>query len=233
MASAARARENERELHMKLAARLFDPPIRTAELDPRSAVSGLLPEEEPAIARAVEKRRREFIGGRVCAREAMTALGLPCAPILPGPDRAPVWPDGVVGTITHTDTWCAAAIARVGEGVRALGLDVEPDEPLKATLVAPITVPDERAWLDAQPAAERGLLGKLVFSAKECAYKAQYPLTRCYFGFSGMRIHLDVRGGAFVAVFLREAGEFREGDELRGRLVVDHGYVMTGITIPG
>jgi 4'-phosphopantetheinyl transferase EntD len=218
---------------MKLAARLFEAPVRTSEIDPRGVVDGLLPEEEPAIARAVAKRRHEFVAGRVCAREAMHALGLPPAAIVPGPDRAPIWPESVIGTITHTDTWCAAAIARAGEGVRALGLDVEPDTPLRPTLVRPITIPEERAWLDAQPEAERGLLGKLVFSAKECAYKAQYPLTRCFFGFSGMRIHLDVAGGTFVAVFEREAGEFGVGDELRGKLVVDHGYVMTGMTIGG
>ncbi len=216
---------------MKLAARLFDPPVRTSERDPRGVSGGLLPEEEPAIARAVEKRRREFIAGRLCAREAMAALGLPPAAIVPAKDRAPIWPAGVIGTITHTDTWCAAAIARAAEGVRALGLDVEPDEPLKPTLVRPITIPEERAWLDAQPASERGLLGKLVFSAKESAYKAQYALTGCFFGFSGMRIHLDVPGARFVAVFQRDAGEFRAGDELRGKLVVDHGYVMTGLTI--
>lgn len=215
-----------------LAERLFEDPVRTAEVDPRSISSGLLPEEEPAISRAVEKRRREFIAGRVCAREAMAALGMPPSPIVPGPDRAPIWPKGVIGTITHTHTWCAAAIARTGEGVRAIGLDVEADEPLKPTLFRPITVPEERAWLDAQPASERGVLGKLVFSAKECAYKAQYPLTGCFFGFSGMRIHLDVGGGSFAAVFLRDAGEFHCGDELRGKLLVDHGYVMTAMTIP-
>ncbi len=218
---------------MKLAARLFGdvPAVCTAEMDPRHAEGALFPEEAAKIARAVEKRRREFVAGRLCARRAMADLGLPAAPIVAGEDRAPIWPDGVIGTITHTDTWCAAAIARAGRGVRALGLDVEPDTPLKSNLLRTIALPEERALIEARPEPERGLLGKLLFSAKECAYKCQYPLTREFFGFQGMRVHLDVPGGAFVAVFQREAGAFRPGDELRGRLVVAEGYVMTAMAL--
>jgi 4'-phosphopantetheinyl transferase EntD len=218
---------------MRLAARLFDDvdAVRTAEMDPREAMDGLFPEEAIKVARAVEKRRREFVAGRACARRAMADLGLAPRAIPSGEDRAPIWPDDVIGTITHTDTWCAAAIARAGGGVRALGLDVEPDTPLNPALLKTIALPEERAEIEARPEALRGLLGKLLFSAKECAYKCQYPLTRTFFGFQGMRVHLDLEGGAFVAVFQREAGAFRPGDELRGRLLVDGGYVMTAMAL--
>jgi 4'-phosphopantetheinyl transferase EntD len=207
--------------------------VRTAAMDPREAREGLYPEEAIKVARAVEKRRREFVAGRVCARRAMAALGLPPAPILAGEDRAPVWPQGVIGTITHTDTYCAAAIAREGRGVRALGLDVEPDTPLNLALLKTIALPEERDAIAARPEAERGRLGKLLFSAKECAYKCQYALTRTFFGFSGMRVDLDLERGEFVAVFQREAGEFRPGDALRGKLLVEGGYVMTAMALRG
>jgi hypothetical protein len=46
-----------------------------------------------------------------------------------------------------------------------------------------------------------------------------------------MRIHLDPRGGEFVAVFQREAGAFRPGDELRGKRHVAGGYVMTAMAL--
>jgi 4'-phosphopantetheinyl transferase EntD len=72
----------------------------------------LFPEEKTFIAKAVDKRRREFTTARGCARAALAALGLPPAPIVPGPRGAPQWPTGVVGSITHCAGYCAWALAR-------------------------------------------------------------------------------------------------------------------------
>ena len=216
---------------MTLASRLFDPLIRTAEIDPGTADDTLLPGEEAAIIHAVEKRRREFIAGRTCARRAMAALGEDPAPILQDGDRAPIWPQGLVGCITHTDTWCAVAVARTADGFRSLGLDIESAAPINPELLRIICLPEEQAYLDSQPAGERGLLGKLIFSAKECAYKCQYPLSRTFLDFHAMRVYPDLAGGGFVAVFQRDAGPFSLGDGLRGRLLVDQGYIMTAMTL--
>lgn len=216
---------------MTLAARLFGPLIRTAEMDPRTADDTLLPGERAAIVHAVEKRRREFVAGRTCARRAMAALGEPPVAILQGEDRAPIWPPGLVGSITHTDNLCAVAVARIADGFRSLGLDIEPATPLKQKLLRIICLPEERAYLDTQPAGERGLLGKVIFSAKECAYKCQYTLSRTFLDFHAMRIYPDLADGGFAAVFQRDAGPFAFGDELRGHLAVDHGYIMTAMTL--
>jgi 4'-phosphopantetheinyl transferase EntD len=91
------------------------------------------------------------------------------------------------------------AVAARAQHVRSLGLDVEPDAPLDPELWDEVCAPAEAAWLAAQAPARRGRLAKLVFSAKECAYKCQYPLTgRC----SGSRAcasrSIDVR--AFAAI---------------------------------
>ena len=200
-------------------------------MDPGAADDTLLPGERAAIEHAVDKRRREFIAGRTCARRAMAALGEPPAPILQGEDRAPIWPQSLVGCITHTDTRCAVAIARVADGFRSLGLDIEPATAIKPELLRIICLPEERAYLDSQSAGERGLLGKLIFSAKECAYKCQYTLSRTFLDFHAMRVYPDLAGGGFVAVFQRAAGSFAAGDELRGRLLVDQGYIMTAMTL--
>ena len=216
---------------MTLSSRLFGPLIRTAEMDPGHADEQLLPGEQAAIANAVEKRRREFIAGRSCARRAMAALGEPPMPILQGEDRAPIWPPGLVGSITHTDSRCAAAVARIADGFQSLGLDIEPATPMATDLLHITCVPEERAYLDAQGATQRGLLGKVMFSAKESAYKCQYAVSREFLDFQAMRIYPDLAGGHFVAVFLRNAGPFVCGTELRGLLLVDQGYVMTAITL--
>jgi 4'-phosphopantetheinyl transferase EntD len=214
-----------------LASRLFGPPVSTAEMDPRAADGVLFPGEWMAVARAVEKRRREFIAGRTCARRAMTALGYLPAALPRRDDRDPAWPDGLVGAITHSETWCAAAVARVADGYRALGLDIEPAEPLPPDLLGTICLPEERAFLDARSADQRGLLGKLIFSAKECAFKCQFALSRTFHDFSAMRIHLDLPGNRFVAVLQRDAGPFAAGAELRGRFLVDHGHIVTALAL--
>lgn len=71
------------------------------------------PGEEDLVAKAVEGRRREFITARRCARSALATLGSPASgPIRPGPRREPLWPTGVVGSITHCAGYRAAAVAQ-------------------------------------------------------------------------------------------------------------------------
>lgn len=215
-----------------LAARLFDAPIGTAEMDPRAAGNALFPEEEPAVSGAVSKRRLEFTAGRACARRAMAAIGAPAAPIPQLADRAPQWPPGLVGSISHTESWCAAAVARISDGVVALGVDLEPFEPIGPDLMEIICLPEEREFIDGYPAVERGLLAKTIFSAKECAYKCQYPLSRTVLGFHAMRIILDLRQSSFLAVFQRDAGAaFAAGRTLPGRFLVDQGHVATAMVL--
>jgi 4'-phosphopantetheinyl transferase EntD len=71
----------------------------------------LIPAEVAVISRAVEKRRREFQTVRHCARRALDELGLPPAAIPPGGHREPLWPPGVVGSLTHCTGYRAAAVA--------------------------------------------------------------------------------------------------------------------------
>lgn len=147
----------------------------------------LLPEEEAAMARAVPKRRAEFAAGRKAARQAMTQLGLPRVAIPMGADRAPVWPCGVTGSISHAGGLALAVVAGTG-AVRSVGVDLERDVPLDPWLVAEVCRPEERAGLS--PEAQAAQATRL-FSAKEAAYKAHYPLLRRVYGFYGLSVDLD------------------------------------------
>src|SRR5262249_41084450 len=73
----------------------------------------LMPGEVDAVSRAVPSRRREFALGRWCARRALGGLGIAPQSIPVGEGRAPTWPHGVVGSITHCREFVAAAVARV------------------------------------------------------------------------------------------------------------------------
>lgn len=215
-----------------LARPLFSPDVRLAEADPSSYEGDLHPEEAAQVEKAVEKRRREYGTGRGLARALLAEHGLVHLPLLNDADRAPIWPDGVVGSISHTRGYCGVVVAP--RGVYAgLGLDVEQGEPLKPDLLRSITREEEREALAALPHERAMLHAKILFSAKEAAYKAQYALSRTYLGFSAMRIELDVERGLFRAVFAQPAGAvFAPGDVLEGRVRLDRGLVACGVAIP-
>ena len=213
--------------------------VAVEELDPRGLDPdpAVLPEvERLAITRAVDKRRREFIAGRTLARRCLQRLGTAAVAIPVSDDRAPEWPPGVVGSITHTNTWCAVAVARA-DRVRGIGIDVELDEDLKEDLWPRVCTAAEQRYLAGRPAADRGFLAKLIFSAKEAAYKAQYPLTRKFLDFTAMSIELVVDGGAtegtFRAVLQEAAGELLAvGDVIHGTFRRIPGLVGSAVMLP-
>jgi len=203
--------------------RLLGSHIETAEVDPHLVGSGLLKAEQEAIAGAAKTRIEQYTAGRVCSRIALGRLGVAATtPIIRGEDRAPVWPAGMVGSISHTDSWCAAAVARA-EVVRSIGIDLELATPLKESLWRRVCTPKERDWLHQLPSV--GLTGKILFSAKEAVYKCQYPITNKFLGFHAVEIELGDE--SFRAIFQQEAGEFQPGDVMLGRYLVEEGLVAT------
>jgi 4'-phosphopantetheinyl transferase EntD len=192
----------------------------------------VLPEEErPALARAVEKRRREFIAGRVLFRQALAALGQAPLSLPQGTDRAPVWPEGWVGSITHTRAFCAVAVAP-SNAFLGVGIDAEDEAPLKEDLWPRILTAPELAALSTLPATEQGTFAKFVFSAKEAAYKAQYAITRTFLGFDAMEVHRDPATSSFTATLTRDVGShFAKGHVFRGRARAGNGHWLAAVTI--
>ena len=92
----------------------------------------------------------------------------------------------------------AVAVAR-SSTARSIGLDIEADEPMKPELRPRILTDGECAWLETRDAGEQGRLAMLVFSAKECFYKCQHPLTRQFLGFQDVELELDPDERRFVA----------------------------------
>ncbi|PRY02257.1 4'-phosphopantetheinyl transferase family protein [Allonocardiopsis opalescens] len=200
--------------------------------DPPEAV--LLPEEEPEVARAVDKRRREFTTGRHCARLALAKLSVPPVPLPRGERGAPVWPEGIAGSITHCAGYRGAVAARTAE-VRSVGIDAEPNGPLPEGVLDAVSLPEERDWIGAlDPGATGVHWDRLLFSAKESVYKAWYPLARRFLGFAEARITVDPRAGAFTARLL-VPGPVVDGAPLTGftgRWLVRGGLVLTAIALP-
>jgi len=187
----------------------------------------LFPQERAVVAQAVESRRREFATARECARSALASLGVPAGPIPRGSRGAPRWPRGVVGSITHCDGYRGCAVARLG-AVGAVGIDAEPNAALPPRVFGSIAADEEVDRLRRLPAA--GVhWEKLLFSAKECIYKAWYPRTgrRLGFGDALVRLQPDGRFTARIA----GAGRGEEDAALEGRWLCERGLLLTALVI--
>ncbi len=206
---------------------LFPAGVITVLANDAMAEEPLHPDEQPFAAKMSEARRREFALGRACARHALARLGIP-GPVLRGDDRAPLWPEGVVGSLTHCDHFCAAAVAHC-ELVLSLGLDAELDSPLRERVVQRICTPDERAHLAELPEIPSGW-EKLVFSAKESFYKAYYPVARSFLGFQDVALRFDPEAQSFEAQLLRDDKPGPKRASGRFALVPPH--VITAVTLP-
>ncbi len=194
----------------------------------------LFPEERAALGQAVEKRRREFVTARACAREALAQLGLPPSPIATGERGQPLWPAGVVGSITHCTGFRACALARATH-LAGVGIDAEPHAPLPEGVLGEIARAEERPLLtrlaQSHPAVH---WDRLLFSAKEAVYKVWFPLAQCWLGFEDATLTFDPAARTFHARLLKpwpEVGR-RFLPALEGRWLVREGLVLTAIALP-
>lgn len=124
--------------------------------------------------RAVRSRQLSFIGGRLCAEKALSHLHINMPEAIIGRDRlgAPLWPNGVTGSITHS-SYLAAAVVAFSLEPGGLGLDYEQlahGEQLDSILSICCTKTDH-AYLSID---NRSTVGTLIFSAKEAGYKAMF-----------------------------------------------------------
>lgn len=188
--------------------------------DPRLGHPAMTGEVLPG---AIDRRQREFGAGRAAARAAMAEIGKPPAAIPHGADRAPIWPAGIIGSITHTASECLAIVMPAPDR-GGIGLDLEEDTPLPPDLWPAVLTPEEISSLAPLPLCRKGRMAKLYFLAKEAAYKAQYPLTGRLLEFHDMRIAFASDG--FQARVLGQAGTILESRPISGRIARAGGHLL-------
>jgi 4'-phosphopantetheinyl transferase EntD len=190
----------------------------------------LHPAEAAVAARMGAERRREFALGRACAHLALARLGVEDAPVLRARGRAPRWPDGVIGSLTHTDAFCAVVVARSG-ALLALGLDAESGH-ITPRAARRVLSDDERARLDALPASADVHYETLAFSAKESVYKALFPLSGQKLGFADASIAVDPAARRFhVALQGERRSALPPGALLEGRYAWEGDTVVTSLVV--
>lgn len=208
--------------------RLLDGEVETAELVGDLEVEAPHPLEARLVAQASAVRRREFAAGRACARAVLTRLGHPDFPLL-AENRAPLWPTGVVGSISHAEGFCVAAAAPT-TAFASLGVDIERAGRLDETLWPIICTPGELEALGRVEPWRRATIATVVFSAKEAFYKCQYPLRRAWVGFEDVSVELC--DGRFRIVDVGGLGlERLSRAPLIGAFALWRGYVVSAIGV--
>lgn len=186
----------------------------------------LYPEERLAVSAAVPKRVEEFAAGRACARAAIAAIGLVPGPLLRGANRAPIWPDTLVGSITHTDRYCAAVVAPRSR-FAGIGIDAEELGRLSDAAARRVCTVGELGRLEQHMASRTDLL-TLIFSAKEAFFKSQPAAGKRVTEFHD--IELSISQGHFdVGACNRDGHSVPLG--VKGRYAIRDGMVFAAIAL--
>jgi 4'-phosphopantetheinyl transferase EntD len=146
-------------------------------------------EEQKLVAHAVTSRRHEFSSARFLAHQLLEELGEPRLPLLAQADRAPAWPKHVIGSLSHSRTWAAAAVCLADHELLGIGVDIEDQRPLEEHLFAELLTPTElrvlRTTVTPQEQSARVLA---IFSLKEALYKCMAPLGNAELGFHAVEV---------------------------------------------
>ena len=144
------------------------------------------------IKGAVNKRKAEYLAGRYAAAQALKSFGVTRPTIPTGSDRSPIFPEGIVASISHTNTTalCAAGLSK---NIKHLGIDLETIlnkttinevehsiiNGIEKEILVGLSMPYENAF-------------SIVFSAKESLFKALYSNVKSYFDFSAAQlVHIN------------------------------------------
>lgn len=211
---------------------LFSQDVVTEQADPTLAPRACYFEEKMCVKRAQTKRRQEFATGRLCARRALSRLGIRDFPLLVGIDGEPVWPKDVAGSISHAEGYCGVVVARKDK-IESLGFDVEATGRLSSDCWRLICTYRELSWIDSLSFDNAQKNATVIFSAKECLYKCQHAISKQWLDFKDVMITVNHDAGEFEATFLIDVGTFfKKGTSVRGKYFFCRGYVFTGISIP-
>ncbi len=193
---------------------------------PEAVLARLHPVEAEHARTLRMYRQVQFVGGRLALRAAFEQLGAPYAPVLTDDRGQPIFPDGIVGSISHKRDLAIAMVARDGNGT--LGVDLEDYAPPRLGIIERVLVAEEIADVSALPEARRWIALVLRFSIKEAVYKALHPYVRRYVDFHEAVVWPDLHGWARVDLRLRDGeGPFH----VEARYEWLHGRIITSVRI--
>ncbi|GHD57434.1 4'-phosphopantetheinyl transferase family protein [Jeongeupia chitinilytica] len=185
-----------------------------------------------ALAGAALKRKVEFLAGRYCARDALRQAGHDGeAALAVGDDRAPQWPAGWVGAITHSHGTALAAVAPAALQA-GLGIDVEPWVDAARAERLRDQVGTTAEWQHLPAGTSEAEWFTSVFSMKESLFKALYPQVRRYFGFHDAEVVAAGTGTATLRLTTTLSDACPQGAEYTLQLARSNDFVLSLCAVP-
>lgn len=182
----------------------------------------------------VVKRRAEFLAGRVLAKIAIRHFLAVDGNLPIGPSRQPLWPQGLVGSISHSRRHVVSIVS--DNSTMAIGVDVEEicSEELLASINDIVLSLQEQAFLKSFP-ENYCVLWTLAFSAKETLFKALFPTVGSYFGFDCAKIcGIDMqRRRLLLELTMDLCKTFQRGAQFWIGFILEEEMVMTFCLMSG
>ena len=166
---------------------------------------------------------KAFVSGRRCVRALQKQLNLSQFE-LPGGEFGPIWPNELVGSISHSRELAAATILRDAVSV---GIDIECQRRLKVDAVRRVATKEEYSRYSVVPNFDWTLL----FSAKESVFKAFSPLARRYIGFQEVELLLDVATQSFSVRYFGNTVDKGLIEKAEGHWRALAGHIITIVTV--
>ncbi|MBD5657672.1 MAG: 4'-phosphopantetheinyl transferase superfamily protein [Candidatus Eremiobacteraeota bacterium] len=187
---------------------MFPAGVVAAELRRSAAIAELHPAEMSWCATFSAKRTADFAAGRLCAKRALREFGHVGFALHVGVDRRPCWPADVVGSISHTTSFCGAVVAP-SRSFESIGFDAETVGGVDPELWPALFTPAESGYLRSLPASERATMATVFFSAIESFYKCHFGVTPTWLDFVDVLVTPGQPGtdrGSFDVRAAREDG---------------------------
>ncbi|TXI37128.1 MAG: 4'-phosphopantetheinyl transferase superfamily protein [Nitrosomonas sp.] len=188
----------------------------------------LYAEEKALMMKQGFSQLTDFCKGRYCAHQALEKIGYLAFPILRDEYGAPIWPEGITGSISHSGDAAAAVVARK-TNIQGIGLDLQKREIFPSAVLSVLFHDEEVASFLSIPSDLADLYAYAIFSAKESAIKCFYAARQYLAHLNEIVIAMDWSSGTFSAFIpaTQNPKSFTSDLELMGRVGFDERYVFS------
>ena len=192
-------------------------------------IEGIDVNEKKLIANSISKRKKEFATSRIFAKQAFRKMGIyDSVSLLCDENRCPIWPKNVIGSISHTGSYCAVAIASINE-YRGVGIDIEEIDRLSLDMKHIICHGIEHEYITSKCDKQNVEMLATIFSIKESFYKMQYLVTKSWVGFHDVLCDVIENGRIRISICKNIGNIFNKSDVVYGRYLVSNNNICTAV----
>jgi len=140
-------------------------------------------------------RQQAFAAGRVLIKRCFVDLSLTHTMVTQDAYGAPIWPNGVTGSVSHTQRAVITAVCfnKHTNNKVSIGIDIEQLNRVQASIWPTVFTQNERVFLSKTKLPDQIKVATCLFTAKESFYKAQFPLTRQFIEYEDIEVTLDLQ----------------------------------------